>query len=212
MVWRTRSADAWHSCHVFPLFFPSTIKHFGLFVLSSSFACYDSENIALIFHPLPLFFSPPSSYLFLFYPFILRCLPMLRSFIEFISIYVPRCKVAMIKTGSRRAMKYEYVKDFICQPVRWDVREWLYGFIINIFLLLFLVWGSCLGRDKNKRNRMDRGRFYLNRIKVSSLVKKNYSIKFLIDIVFVSRKVMSLLSSFESSHWSLRIPVYFSYE
>ena len=22
----------------------------------------------------------------------------------------------MIKTGSRRAMKYEYVKDFICQP------------------------------------------------------------------------------------------------
>lgn len=72
--------------------------------------------------------------------------------------------------------------------------KWLYGFIINIFLLLFLVWGSCLGRDKNKRNRMDRGRFYLNRIKVSSLVKKNYSIKFLIDIVFVSGKVMSLLS------------------
>lgn len=113
--WRTRGADAWHSCHVFPLFFPSTIKHF---VLSSSFACYDSENIALIFHPPPLFFSPPSSYLFLSYPFILRCLPMLRSFIEFISIYVPRCKVAMIKTGSRRAMKYEYVKDFICQPMR----------------------------------------------------------------------------------------------
>lgn len=161
---------------------------------------------------------PPSSSLFL--PSILVSLPLLSvyptlsAYVAFIYwIYIDiRSKVAMIKTGSRRAMKYEYVKDFICQPVRWDVREWLYGFIINIFLLLFLVWGSCLGRDKNKRNRMDRGRFYLNRIKVSSLVKKNYSIKFLIDIVFVSRKVMSLLSSFESSHWSLGIPVYFSFE
>ena len=96
-------------------------------------------------------------------------------------------------------MKYEYVKDFICQPDEMYANGCMVLLLI-FFYCFFLVWGSCLGRDKNKRNRMDRGRFYLNRIKVSSLVKKNYSIKFLIDIVFVSRKVMSLLSSFESSH------------
>lgn len=71
--------------------------------------------------------------------------------------------------------------------------------LLLIFFCCFFWFGDRVW-DEIRIKGMDRGRFYLNRIKVSSLVKKNYSIKFLIDIVFVSRKVMSLLSSFESSH------------
>lgn len=145
MIWRTRGANA-HSCHVFPLFFLSTLNHFGLFLLS--FACYDSENIALIFHPL--FFSLvslppllPSSSVCIRLSLFLRCLFMLRSFIEFISIYVPRCDGG--DDRDERLKSDEIHKGFYVRRCEMCMNGYMIFFLLLIYFCCFFLSGIVFG-------------------------------------------------------------------
>lgn len=151
MIWRTRDANA-HSCHVFPLFFLSTLNHKTFRPFRSLLRVLWQWKYCVDFPPslfLPRISSSSSPIVIRLYPFIpVSTLSVYVAFIYW--IYIDICSKVWWWRWSRRAID-EMHKGFYVRRCEMCMNGYMvFFFIINIFLLFLSLGDRVWDRIKIK--------------------------------------------------------------